>query len=306
MRFINSYAKIAKYSLAVLWGAFALSVLILVICHSLNVAATLKSSAGVVCFALGLPLFTTIQYFVDAVDKISGQYGIVVDDNVRRRIGSLAEYLDANVQIGYYPSDEANAFAISSVFSDKALIAFSTSLLETADDSQLMAIAAHEIAHLKNGDSRNKTFILAFSHAVRTYPHLLSEISKDVLKKVAIVTAVVIGIFVLFTFPNTGDELAGLRSVFKPVLAMFAWPAGVILAYFVLNHLLNRAFFAYSREREFAADADGATMTSHQNMISALSLLSENEAGTISVFDTHPPLGERKKRLHEAGGLKIL
>lgn len=296
---INSYAKVAKYSLAVLWGVFALSVLILVICHNLGVTGTLKSSVSVLCFALGLPLLGTIQYFFDAVDKVSKQYRVTLSEDVKRRIAPLVENFDSKVQIGYYPSDEANAFAISSAFGGKALIAFSSSLLGAADDSRLMAIAAHEIAHLKNGDSRNKTFILAFSHAVWTYPHLLSELSKEFLKKIAIVLAGVIGIFLVITFPNTVNELRGLQSVYKPILLVLAWPVGVIIVYFFLNHLLRRAFFAYSREREFVADADGAMMTSHQDMISALSLLAENEERTISVFDTHPPLEERKKRLND-------
>ena len=294
---INSYAKFAKYSIAALWAVFALSVLVLVICQNLGIKGAVMSSSGVLCFALGLPLLGTIRYFYDVVDMISKQYGVTLSNDVRRRIAPLAAHLDARVEIGFYPSDDANAFAISSVFGGKALIAFSSGLLEAADDSRLRAIAAHEIAHLKNGDSRNKTFILAFSHAVRTYPYLLSELSKELLRKTAIMLAIFAGIFLVIIFPFVGNELGGMQSICKPILLVMAWPAGVILAYLILNHLLNRAFFAYSREREFVADADGAMMTSHQDMISALSLLAENEEGAISVFDTHPPLKERIKRL---------
>lgn len=294
---INSYAKFAKYSIAALWAAFALSVFVLVICQILGIKGVVVSSSGVLCFALGLPLLGTIRYFYDVVDMISKQYGVTLSKDVRRRIAPLAAHLDAKVEIGFYPSDDANAFAISSVFGGKALIVFSSGLLEAADDSRLQAIAAHEIAHLKNGDSRNKTFILAFSHAVRTYPFLLSELSKELLRKTAIMLAIFTGIFLIIIFPFVGNELGGMESIYKPILIVMAWPVGVILAYLILNHLLNRAFFAYSREREFVADVDGAMMTSHQDMISALSLLAENEEDVISVFDTHPPLKERIKRL---------
>lgn len=61
--------------------------------------------------------------------------------------------------------------------------------------------------------------------------------------------------------------------------------------------LLEQAYSAYSREREFAADEGGAAMTSTQELISALSLLSDGESQIVSVFDTHPPLAARKKRL---------
>ena len=300
MAIINSYAKFAKYSLVGAWGVFFLMMLILIICNVFGIAGRVTSSLSVLCAALGMPLLITIQYFYDVVEKISVDLHITFGNEVSERIAPLAVHLDDEVRIGSYPSDEANAFAISSVFGGKALIAFSSSLLEAANDQQLMAIAAHEIAHLKNGDSKNKTYILAFSHAVRIYPQLLSELSKNVLKSIAIVFAGMAAIIVLVViiFPEISKELKSVPSALRGFLPMLAWPAGVILAYFSLNHALNRAFFAYSREREFVADADGALMTSYQDMMSALSLLAENEAGTISVFDTHPALEERQKRLN--------
>lgn len=247
-----------------------------------------------------MPLLITVQYFYDAVEKISRDLHITFGNEVSERIAPLVAHLDEEVRIGSYRSDEANAFTISSVFGKKALIAFSSCLLEAADDRQLMAIAAHEIAHLKNGDSKNKTYILAFSHAVRIYPHLLSELSKSVLKSVAMVLAGMAAITVLLViiFPEISEELKRVPSALRGFLPILVWPAGVILAYFSLNHVLNRAFFAYSREREFVADADGALMTSYQDMMSALSLLAESEEGVISVFDTHPAFEKRQKRLN--------
>ncbi|OEZ98154.1 M48 family metalloprotease [Duganella sp. HH101] len=296
---INSYAKFAKYSLAALWAVFGLSVVTVVLCHNLGFTGRLQSSASLLCVVLGLPLLLTIQYFLDVVAKVSTEYQVTLSKDVRQRLAPLAAHLHSEVLIGSYPGNEANAFAISSVFGSKALIAFSSQLLKVADDQQLMAIAAHEIAHLKNGDSRNKAFILAFSHVVRVYPHILSELSKSLLKNVAIVLLGMGALLLLLVliFPEVGTQLNGWQSVFQAFLPVLAWPVGVILAYFTLNHLLNRAYFAYSREREFAADADGAALTSRQKMISALSLLAESEEGAISVFDTHPPLQDRKKRL---------
>ncbi|EKU79658.1 Zn-dependent protease with chaperone function [Massilia sp. UYP32] len=296
---INLYAKFARCSLITLWAAFIMALIISIICHYMGIAGTLKSSANVVCFVLGLPLLVTIQYVHDAVDKVAGQLQVTLDDGVRRRIAPIASQLGSETQIGYYPSAEINAFAISSVFGKKALIAFSTGLLQVANDRQLVAIAAHEIAHINNGDSRNKAFILAFSHAVRMYPCMLSELSKGVLRKFAYVFSIMGAIVaaLAFIFPEARDNFAGLLPVLWTFVRILAWPAGMIAVYFVLNRLLEQAYSAYSREREFAADEGGAAMTSTQELISALSLLSDGESQIVSVFDTHPPLAARKKRL---------
>lgn len=296
---MNFYPQFAKYTLAIMWVIFALAFLIMLICHYLGVVGQIKSSSSAIFVALGIPVLCTVQYFVDAVEKESSRYRVTLSDNVRQRLAPLASRLDKEVLIGSYPSDDANAFAISSAFGNKALIAFSTGLLQMADDRQLNAIAAHEIAHVRNGDSKNKAYILAFSHAVRVYPHLLSELSKGLLKKVAIALAITVAFFMMVVvmapeLVGDGNQLLSSLAILFPIIA---WPMGVILIYFGLNHCLNRAFCAYSREREFVADAGSAKMTSPQDMISALSLLSQNEIEVISVFDTHPPLEDRKKRL---------
>jgi hypothetical protein len=53
---INLYAKFARCSLITLWAAFIMALIISIICHYMGIAGTLKSSANVVCFVLGLPL----------------------------------------------------------------------------------------------------------------------------------------------------------------------------------------------------------------------------------------------------------
>jgi Zn-dependent protease with chaperone function len=294
----GSYAKLAKISIAIAWAILGLSFAALIICHNLGISGVVKSSASSLFAALFFPMMFTVQYFYDAVETEARKHHVVPDDEVRKRIESLAMHLGAGVQIGSYQSEEVNAFAISSAFGEKALIAFSTSLLEIANDSQLIAIAAHEIAHIKNGDSRNKTFILAFSHAVRFYPHILSELVKEFWRKNA---KWIVGLFVLSVILTSGfgGDIEALLSAYKPLLSLLIWPAGVILVSFVLNNLLNQAFAAYSRGREFAADFDGARMTSHQDMIAALSLFDDDDHGkkSIGVFDTHPPVADRKKRL---------
>lgn len=295
---ISSYPSIAKCSVATLWGAFLLSVATLVICDKVGYSAKWILSIKALCFVLGLPCLVTIQYFVNSIGVAAKKHKIIFDNGVRRRIEPLIENM-GEIQVGYYLSDEINAFAISSAFGDQALIAFSSRMLNEANDQQLLSFAAHEIAHIKNGDSKSKTYILAFSQAMKCYPHLLSEISKSMLKYMAYSLAIVTGIamIIFLIIPDAGMNINDLKSWIIPILVVLAWPVGVILAYICLNHFLEKAYFAYSRDREFVADLDGAKLTSPEEMISALSILSCENNNEISVFDTHPPLDVRKERL---------
>jgi Zn-dependent protease with chaperone function len=282
-----------------MWTAFLLSLLSLVVFKNVGLNNALVASIKTLCVVLVIPCYVTVQYFYDSVEKISKEYCVTIDDAIMVRINTLEKHLGVGVKIGYFPSEEINAFAISSVFGNKALIAFSTKLLEKANDTQLRSIAAHEIAHLKNGDSRNKSFILAFTHAVQIYPYLLSELSKNLLKTIAISVAIVCAIAtaIVFIFPELNGSFKEIPSAFKPFLAFVIWPAVMVFAYFILNNILRRAFYAYSREREYNADLKGAEITSYKDMICALSLLEAGGGGDISVFDTHPPLRERRIRL---------
>lgn len=58
--------------------------------------------------------------------------------------------------VGYYDSDDINAFA-AGVSKDNAMIAFSTGLLQKMTGEQFMAVMCHELAHIANGDMRKMT-----------------------------------------------------------------------------------------------------------------------------------------------------
>lgn len=53
--------------------------------------------------------------------------------------------------VGIYPSNQPNAFAAGSSDSN-AVVAFSSALVSAFSPDELAAIAAHEVAHIKNGD----------------------------------------------------------------------------------------------------------------------------------------------------------
>lgn len=293
------YPAFAKYSLATGWALFAGANLTIALGQHYLVDQAVRQTAALLWVVLGLPLVATIRFFYDAVGTVAKQYRVSDDKLMADLAQRLLRRSDGAVRIGVYPSPIANAFAISSVFGKKSLIAFSTALVEIANDRQLTSIAAHEIAHLRYGDSKNKTLILAFNQAIRTYPWLVSKISHD-LVRVGVVIAVIVGILVYMLISIGQQSPASLASVqgwFLMWAKIIIWPILFIVGYFGLNYALNRAFSAYSREREYAADAGGAAMTSKEDMADALSLFTHEHGTEIDVFDSHPPIAERIRRL---------
>uniref|UniRef100_UPI00403F80AC M48 family metalloprotease n=1 Tax=Herbaspirillum sp. DW155 TaxID=3095609 RepID=UPI00403F80AC len=67
----------------------------------------------------------------------------------------------------------------------------------------------------------------------------------------------------------------------------------------LLSTFCIRPFLAYSRGREYVADADGAHLTSPEMMMRALNFLPDDERDGHGIFDSHPPLKERKRRIAE-------
>lgn len=183
-------------------------------------------------------------------------------------------------QAGYYNSKEINAFA-SGPSKANALIAVSTGLLYTMNDSQLEGVIAHEISHIKQGDMVTMTVmqgavnaeILFLSYFICHILGIKSENSQ-------------IGIHLF----EVSFGICGIMSV-----------------------------NAFSRKREFRADEGSAMLSGKDKIISALKVLQKNSGNTgfdqhtslapfkISgnttafrrLLATHPPIEERIKRLEE-------
>ncbi|ADZ09708.1 protease htpX [Methanobacterium lacus] len=192
-------------------------------------------------------------------------------------------------------TDIPNAFAAGRS-SKNSSITVTKGLLETLDRLELEGVIAHEISHIKN------------------YDVLLST--------VAIVLAGTI-VFLGFTvrYSAYGGLFRGAKGQNNP--------AGIaILVILVLLIILAPIFaqllkFAISRKREFLADASGADLTGYpEGLASALEKIStmqkpkskiQNDAlnsiyivspaigkkGFSNLYSTHPPTGERVKRLRE-------
>ena len=194
----------------------------------------------------------------------------------------------ATPEIAVWDSPQVNAFA-TGMNKNKALVAVSTGLLGQMNRDEAEAVLAHEVSHVANGDMVTLALIQG-----------------------------VVNTFVLFLSRVIGHTVD--RVIFKSESGHGpAFWISVIIADIVLGILASIIVMWFSRRREFAADAGGAYLTSHNSMISALNRLRNlhseplpdklasfgisggNRAGGIKrLFMTHPPLEERIAALQQA------
>ncbi len=186
-------------------------------------------------------------------------------------------------EVGYYPSPEINAFATGPTKS-RALVAVSAGLLQTMDREQLEGVLGHEITHIANGDMVTMTLIQGVINALVMF---LARV-------------------IAFFLANRGND--GERSSAPSYIVIF-------LLEIFLSFLGMIAVAAFSRWREYRADAGGARLAGREKMINALEALRRNveEADLthkaslstlkisggrkFSLFATHPPLEDRIARL---------
>jgi heat shock protein HtpX len=203
------------------------------------------------------------------------------------RITRLAQAagLPAVPEIGIYENEEVNAFATGAT-KRGSLVAVSRGLLQRLDEPQVEAVLAHEIGHIANGDMVTMTLLQG---VINTFVIFLS-------RTIA---------FVASTFVRR--EMG--RLVYFVVMIVMQ------IAFSILGSLV---VMAYSRQREFRADAMGAKLTTRDNMISALERLkttsdlvdtskpamqtmriSGGKPAFFKLLMSHPPLEARIERLRQ-------
>jgi heat shock protein HtpX len=192
-------------------------------------------------------------------------------------------------EVGIYSSNEVNAFATGPSKS-RSLVAVSTGLLNRMQESEIEGVLGHEISHVANGDMVTMTLLQG-----------------------------VVNAFVMFLARVLAYVISGLGKNREN-------SGGVTMSYILLVYLFEIVFMilgslvvaAYSRYREFRADAGGAHLAGKHAMISSLQSLRalqeikdprENPAmaafkishqgrkGLLRLFASHPPLEERIERL---------
>ena len=183
-------------------------------------------------------------------------------------------------EVAIYDAPEVNAFA-TGMSRRSSLVAVSTGLLERMTKEEAEAVLAHEISHVANGDMVTLTLIQG---VVNTFVLFLSRVIGNLVDKL-----------VFRTEHGHGPAFWITTIVAEVVLGIVAT---IIVMWF-------------SRQREFRADAGGASLAGRQKMIAALERLkAQHEVsqlpgemrafgiagggrGLMQFFMSHPPLEQR-------------
>ena len=183
-------------------------------------------------------------------------------------------------QVAIYDSPDINAFATGAT-RNSSMVAVSTGLLRSMAREEAEAVIGHEVSHVANGDMVTMTLI------------------QGVLNTFVIFLSRVVGFFVDRVIFKT-------QRGFGPGYFITS-----IVAQILLGILASMIVMAFSRRREFRADAGGASLAGKASMIAALERLgSQTPAelpaqmnglgisggvgqGLKRLFMSHPPLPER-------------
>lgn len=182
-------------------------------------------------------------------------------------------------EVAVFESPTPNAFATGSN-RNQALVAVSTGLLQQMSQDEAEAVLGHEVSHVANGDMITMALIQG---VVNTFVMVFANLIASALDR--------------------GNREGGGRGM--------GYYVGYMLAQSVLGVLASVVVCWFSRQREFRADAGGATLAGRGKMIAALERLqlgqtaqlpreiaafgiSGNMLGGLGhLFATHPPLGDR-------------
>lgn len=194
--------------------------------------------------------------------------------------------------VAMYDSEEVNAFATGPTRSS-SLVAVSTGLLRSMSWDEVEGVLGHEIAHIANGDMVTMALVQG---VVNAFVMFLSRVLA----------------FAISSAVSRSDEENAFPRMLNFILTI------VFDIFFTLLGSLVVA--AFSRFREYRADAGGATLAGRQKMIAALdrlrrthelvdnsqapamaSMKISNKSGFLALFSTHPPLEDRIARLQRGG-----
>ena len=191
-------------------------------------------------------------------------------------------------EVGIFPAQQSNAFA-TGWNRNNALVAVSAGLLQRFDREQARAVLAHEIGHVANGDMITLSLIQG-----------------------------VINTFVMFFARLIGFFVDRVILKNERGLGLGYWITTIVAEIF-LGILASTIVMWFSRQREFRADAAGASLAGRGAVISALQKLQQETASHVEnqmpdtltafgissgwkqrpsrLFMTHPPLEERIEAL---------
>ncbi len=192
-------------------------------------------------------------------------------------------------EVGIYDAPEINAFA-TGPSRNNSLVAVSTGLLRSMSRDEAEAVLGHEVSHVANGDMVTMALLQG---VMNTFVIVLSRVVGRVIDSVV--------------FGNREGQGIGYFVTVFVLDIIFGIFASFITAWF-------------SRQREFRADAGGATLAGKEKMIAALQRLAQNhgqstlptqiaafgissgmKSGIGALMMTHPPLEVRIEALRNSG-----
>lgn len=189
-------------------------------------------------------------------------------------------------EVGIYPSPEVNAFATGPT-KKRSLVALSAGLLERMDDDAVEGVIAHEIAHIANGDMVTMTLLQG---VINTFVIFLARIAAYVVSNLV--------------------KSDGIRHIVH-----FAC---IIVFQIIFSILGSLVVMAFSRYREYHADAGAAAYAGKDKMVHALQSLKStlnqvdtrqaslntmkisNTPKAMRLFSSHPDLDDRINRLNQS------
>jgi heat shock protein HtpX len=179
-----------------------------------------------------------------------------------------------------------------------SVIVFTRGILDNLDDEELKGVIAHELSHVKNYDILLGTIIVVLVGMVTIISNIL---------------------FRSFIFGGGGRRSSNRNSA-GGIIGLIFLVLGLVLI--ILSPLIAAIIrFAVSRQREYLADSNGALITRYPaglaNALKKIGAYSEvktannatahlfianpfgksTKVAFSSLFNTHPPIEERIKRL---------
>jgi heat shock protein HtpX len=199
-------------------------------------------------------------------------------------------------------SAEINAFAVG-MSPKKAIVGITTGALSTLDSTELEAVMAHEMSHIKNYDTRVQMVITALVGSMSFLAMLC--------------WAFVIGALAGGASDSRRDQNKS-SGIFVALAVIAIIPA---IVFSILAWIIGPLFSAaVSRQREYLADATGVEMTRYPDgMVSLLRKIQAQEKGmavhdlAVAAFyyhnerggirqmftSTHPPTQKRIERVED-------
>ena len=247
--------------------------------HLVVFAAVFGIGGSVISLLLSKPIakFSTGARTVDGSEGEAERWLVSTVEDLARRAG-----IDTP-EVAVYEG-AANAFA-TGAFKNSALVAVSTDIMRQMTKEELRAVLGHEISHVANGDM----------------------VTLCLIQGVLNVFVILISRMVAQIASSAGDD--SRRRSSNP----FIYMAVVVVMEIALGAVAMLIVCAFSRSREFAADAGSARLLgTPSSMIAALRRLGNLKPGTLpdllkamgiaegkrtSLWSTHPSLDSRIEAL---------